>query len=407
MSSFSAIQVPVKNISPNMHLWYVRVQVIRIWSVPFYNLLSRVHSVELMFIDAQGNKIQASISRDVLRMKHLDMDEDKVGLLTSLMCEREYVKDDKDMVMLYMEITDPTGKIECVLYDEYVEDVRDAAIESVMGISRVMFNPGIPEVFDMRNWLAMSGFILEAKLNLTDMETPNISLRDEFLLYYSRMDLGKLQTKEEAGVYVVWATITSILKNDIWWYTVAKHLPCNTEDTSLFNCDGYYTVIPKFKLKIEVCDGNDITYLIIGDEDMQKLLKTSCKHLLATLKGEDTSAYPRIFNRLIGQNMLFLVEKRTTLCHVKDGIFKVNRTTSTIGHLLGKKGYGEHFNVTDNNSHASGYPVDNFMPTDSEIGQESSSSSVSMHNHYGAHNSDSHSGEPMEKHCVHFTSTSD
>ncbi|KAJ1429768.1 Nucleic acid-binding, OB-fold [Sesbania bispinosa] len=487
MSSFSAIHVPVKDISPNLRLWYVRVQVIRLWNVTFCNHPSRVHSVELVLIDAQGNNIQASVNRDVLRMKRIDMYEggcfdisravvvandgkDRptnhpyrmtslwVELLSGLTSEREYVKDENDMVVLYLEIIDPTGNIECVLYNDYVEDVRqylkneggttpiiviqfarivnhgpvffgDAAIESVVGITRVMFSPGIPEVFDMRNWLAMSGLTLDAKLNFRDLETPNISLRDEFLPYHPRRDLRKLLTKGEAGIYVIWATITSILKNDTWWYTVAKHHACSTQGSTLFNCDGYYTVIPRFKLKVEACDGTDITYLMLGDEDLPRLLNTSCKELLATLRGEDTSAHPAIFNRLIGQHMLFLVEKRTGLCHVKDACFKVKRvcveaeiirmylcgqffrldrnTRSTIGRLLGKQGVAEYFNVPEGSSHGSGLLVDNFMSTGSEIGPTSLSSSVSMNKQAEIEKSDSHIAEPMDKQCVYFTTSSD
>ncbi|KAJ1376757.1 Nucleic acid-binding, OB-fold [Sesbania bispinosa] len=50
---------------------------------------------------------------------------DKVVLLTSVSCERDYIKDDKDITAVLLELTDPMGKIECVLYDDYVQDLRE------------------------------------------------------------------------------------------------------------------------------------------------------------------------------------------------------------------------------------------------------------------------------------------
>ncbi|KAJ1421434.1 Nucleic acid-binding, OB-fold [Sesbania bispinosa] len=49
---------------------------------------------------------------------------DKVRILTSISSEREYVKEAKDIKAISLEIRDPTGKTECVLYDEYVQDVK-------------------------------------------------------------------------------------------------------------------------------------------------------------------------------------------------------------------------------------------------------------------------------------------
>ncbi|KAJ1383349.1 hypothetical protein SESBI_43458, partial [Sesbania bispinosa] len=48
-------------------------------------------------------------SSDIVRTKHeTDVLVDKVGLLTSLSCQREYIGEEKDVATIYMEITDPT-----------------------------------------------------------------------------------------------------------------------------------------------------------------------------------------------------------------------------------------------------------------------------------------------------------
>ncbi|KAJ1377419.1 Nucleic acid-binding, OB-fold [Sesbania bispinosa] len=470
-----------------------------------------VVEVEIVFIDAQGNKIQGSVSRDVLRMKRIEMDEggcydigcvvvvpndgkdrstehqyrlildmhskivkvdphpmtsyglspltssdigrrkfcteflvDKIGLLTSLSPEQEYVKNDRDLTVVFAEITDPTGRIECAFYDDYLGDVRqylknegactsivvvqfariiehgqvlfgDAGIETVTGITRVLFNPGIPEVFDMRNWLAMSGLSLENKVQYKDMDTPNLSLRDEFLLYHSRRQLGQLLKRGEAGMYVVWATITSIVQNDAWWYTVATHRTCTGEGSASTNCDGFYTVVPRYKLRVEATDGSDITILLLDDEDVETLLKISCKALIDSIKGPDLKTYPCIFNCLVGQNMqgCFKVkrvcaETEIIRMFVKGEFFRLDRMTrSTIARLLGKHGDAKHFNIAEGSSHATCIPLDNFLTYRSEIGQLSSSSSVSVKNRDTLEKSGCEDCQPMDKHCISNTPSGD
>ncbi|KAJ1403781.1 Nucleic acid-binding, OB-fold [Sesbania bispinosa] len=77
-SPMAATQVLYRNIreiAPNISPWAVRAHVIHIWSTPFCNHLSRLLTLEIVLIDPEGEKIQASILREVLRYMKLDIEE--------------------------------------------------------------------------------------------------------------------------------------------------------------------------------------------------------------------------------------------------------------------------------------------------------------------------------------------
>ncbi|KAJ1383051.1 Nucleic acid-binding, OB-fold, partial [Sesbania bispinosa] len=125
MSAINMIEIPVREIAPNIRPWFITVRVIRMWNNTFCSRLSRVFSVEFVVIDVHGDKIQASVSWDILRLKRIDMDEgDFIRVSTSVVVPN----DGKDRATrhafrLVVEMCS-IGSLECVLYDEYVEDVR-------------------------------------------------------------------------------------------------------------------------------------------------------------------------------------------------------------------------------------------------------------------------------------------
>ncbi|KAJ1380360.1 Nucleic acid-binding, OB-fold [Sesbania bispinosa] len=462
MSALGGKFIHIREISPDAPLWVVRAQLIRLWTSPMCTDFSCVQSVEMVFIDQQEDKIQVSVSKELLRRKKLDIVEggidivrtkhdteflvDKVGLLTSLSYLREYIGEDKDVAAIYMEITDPTGTVECVLYDEYVEDmlqflhnngpctpvivlqfariVPDAqvlfgevGIESVDNITRVLFNPGIPEVFQMLEWLHSSAISPDGKIQYQHLDMPCLSLLDEFFLYHPRRQVGELNQTEQVGVFVVCATITGLLENQPWWFSSYKPRSCSSKGPSLYSCDGSYSLIPRYNLKVEISDGHDTTYLSLGDADVHKLINISCKDLLSTLQVPHNNNPPQVFNSLIGKRMLFLV-KKVSNSDLQEGCFKVKRVCAdkelvrmffkghffrsdhkpkaTVARMLGELRNTHQFHRGHGRSHVGpmGYG-----------GPSSSQGNMSV-NKEGTH-FDSNTGEQplMDKHCVHLQQT--
>ncbi|KAJ1376756.1 hypothetical protein SESBI_49605 [Sesbania bispinosa] len=209
----------------------------------------------------------------------------------------------------------------------------------------------------------MSGINVEGKVQYVNIGTPSISLRDEFLLYHPKRELGHLNKR--GGV-----------SND-----------------------------------------KDATYLILGDEDVESLVHVSCC---------TSASLPPIFNLLLGKELLFLVEKRSRINDLREACSKVRRVCgyreiirmfstghffcldhnirSTIARLLGEQGASQHFNNFDGSSYASDVPGDNFTSAGSFLGQPSFSASVPFNNHGTNMSKNGEADEPTDKECVYFTS---
>ncbi|KAJ1434112.1 hypothetical protein SESBI_05678 [Sesbania bispinosa] len=234
-----------------------------------------------------------------------------------------------------------------MLYDEYVEDLREflrshgpytpvvlvqsarivpdcqvlfghVGLEAVKDISRVLFNPGTPEHFEMVSWLIRSSVSLEGKLNYVNMDLPSLSLRDEFLLHHPRKFLGQLMRRGKARLIVVFITISGILEDDSW-----------------------------YNLRVQVNHDGDVSHFTFGDEDVENIIQVSCKDLLTSLEGDGANTYPAIFHHLPEIVRMFLREE----------FFGADRRTrTTIARFLGKEGDDEHFNNCEGSSHASALP---------------------------------------------------
>ncbi|KAJ1407228.1 Nucleic acid-binding, OB-fold [Sesbania bispinosa] len=391
MSTSSTLQVMLKELHPTIETWFIRGHLLRVWHVTHCNDKSRVLSVEMVFMDAEGTKIQASITNDLLttiqipliegclyeirdalvvinegkgrptphsyrlviqrhsvffKVKHRvfnklglssvnsselvdigDSDDhliEKIGLLTSISTEREYVTGEKE----YLETHGPIPSIVVVQFARIVPPNHlffgNAGIESVDNITKVLFGPDIPEVYDMISWLAMTDCLLDGKINYLHMKIPDEAIRHKFLLHYPRKKIGELTQEGEHAFYVVWATIMAMVDDECWWVSACKHFPCKPEGPSFNHCDGCYCIIPRFNIKIEVFDGDDSALFILGDDEVQGLVGRSCEDILSSLETPRTSTFPDFFSHLIGKNMLFVVDNKKITGPAEGTYFHVN-----------------------------------------------------------------------------------
>ncbi|KAJ1421234.1 Nucleic acid-binding, OB-fold [Sesbania bispinosa] len=273
----------------------------------------------------------------------------------------------------------------------------------------------------------MSGFSLDGRIQYRQMEMPCLTLRDEFLLHHQRKDIADLNTNGKVGgLLVVCAMITSFMDNEAWWYTACRPHACSSKGSSLYTCDGDYSIIPRYSVKVEVCDGKDSTYLILGDEHIEKLLEISCKDMLSTISDPSVAAYPAIFDHLIGMRMLFLVETTTTN-NVQEGCIRVKtictdrelmrmclkgqyfrvdrRPRTTIAVMLGETSNARQFTHAECSSYASARPAENFATASSGTAQRSGAGSASV-NYNQQINAEMNNTPQVVKHCVHMTQRS-
>ncbi|KAJ1420573.1 hypothetical protein SESBI_14319 [Sesbania bispinosa] len=48
----------------------------------------------------------------------------------------------------------------------------------------------------------------------------------------------------------------------------------------------------RYNLKVETSNGNNVTYLLLGDDDVHRLLKVSCQELLSSMQDPHSETSP-------------------------------------------------------------------------------------------------------------------
>ncbi|XP_057426322.1 uncharacterized protein LOC130719731 [Lotus japonicus] len=166
---------------------------------------------------------------------------DIIGLVTNVSKEKQYNKGCGVTRMIEMELTDDKGKIQCALFGNYVDVVKelvasngyrmavvilqfvkvktfkgDVVLQNVMNATNVIWNPTTQEVATFRDGLAIHGIesdelIADIADFAEDDDIRVIPLGEEFLTLYPRKTIQQLNTSAEDGVFVVRATILDTL----------------------------------------------------------------------------------------------------------------------------------------------------------------------------------------------------
>ncbi|MCH80240.1 replication factor A protein [Trifolium medium] len=279
---------------------------------------------------------------------------DVIGLMTGISTEREYVRDGKLTKMVVIELTDHSGKCECALFGEYVDELnkkmgksstgglpivvvqfakvkifRDkASLQNVLNTTRILINPDIPEAEAFKNSIAVHGIENDAAVPMIG-EWPKPSVEDEFLRMHPKKSVGELNNLCDAGVFVVCAQVVRVVDGQDWWYPACKcHKAVVPESGSYFcsACDRcVFQVIPRFRVKIEVTDGKDSCVFVLFDSDVSYMMEKSCAFFVARAKAKIVGPHPIEFDSLVGKKMLFAVDKSVKQSSVGDGSCRVRR----------------------------------------------------------------------------------
>ncbi|KAJ1379939.1 hypothetical protein SESBI_46463 [Sesbania bispinosa] len=120
------------------------------------------------------------------------------------------------------------------------------------------------------------------------------------------------------GYFIVLASVVTVLANNQWWYPTCK---CNR--AMIVVSDNYYCSIcktnivevsPRYKLKVEVFDGEDTTAFVMFDSDAELVTGISCDGVIDHLPAE--------LEELGGREFLFKVEKAVDFAFKYDDTFK-------------------------------------------------------------------------------------
>ncbi|PNX55935.1 replication factor A protein, partial [Trifolium pratense] len=72
---------------------------------------------------------------------------DVIGVMTAISAEREYIRDGKVTKMVVIELTDSSGKCECALCGDYVDDLSKKVGKTASGIPVVVIQFAKVKIF--------------------------------------------------------------------------------------------------------------------------------------------------------------------------------------------------------------------------------------------------------------------
>ncbi|KAJ1391441.1 hypothetical protein SESBI_36682 [Sesbania bispinosa] len=238
---------------------------------------------------------------------------DFMGILTAVFAEKEVETDGRKTRMMEMELADD----------------KNVVLQNVNNTSRILWNPDIPKAIDFRKSLACHGIDSNVEIGVIEGGNRVVPLFDEFLRLYPRKYVNELQITEEEGIFIVDATIVSVMNQEQWWYGACKCHKAVTPDSGLYYCSNCSThvveVTPRYKLRVEVFRWDDSTSFILFDSDCVYLLGKTCKELLSESRGLKAGELPPDFRGLIGKDLLFKVEKTSEYAFNYDDSFKVKK----------------------------------------------------------------------------------
>ncbi|XP_057432825.1 uncharacterized protein LOC130725629 isoform X2 [Lotus japonicus] len=234
-----------------------------------------------------------------------------------------------DMVKQFIA-TDGVGLPVVVVQFAKIKSFRgDVVVQNVMNATKILWNADIPEVALFRNGLAEHGIDVDIPLGELDDGFHHVPIDEEFLTMFPRKTISELHSTEEEGIFIVWAKIEGILDGEKWWYTSCRcHKSVSIQD-GMYYCSGCATfvleVIPRFKIKLDVSDGEENATFLLFDSDAEHILQKSCKDLVASSKGKSVNEYPAAVKEIVGNDFLFKVERSSDQGVNFDDSFKVKK----------------------------------------------------------------------------------
>ncbi|PNY02899.1 replication factor-A carboxy-terminal domain protein [Trifolium pratense] len=321
-----------------------------------FQLKTKVQSCENNGIDRFG--LSLSNIRDICnRTSGHEFLVDVVGLITGISPPKEYVFCGKITPMIVFEMADYSGKCECIMSGDDVGDLEkmlgcgdnglplmivqfakirnfrgNVAIQGVLS-TRFYVNPSIPEAISFKNGLPIEGVETLSSIPAFGFQ-PKPAFEDDFLVNYPKISIVNLLESVENGIYVVGATVDGLVEGEDWWYPGCSCARIVSADSGAFYCKPCtkrpFEMVPRFRVKLKVCDGSGQAIFIVFDDDMNKLLGKHCHELVALSKAKNAGYYPPELELLKGIQLLFKVEKNSGRDVLFIGSFRVKRICNDV-----------------------------------------------------------------------------
>ncbi|KAJ1440451.1 hypothetical protein SESBI_02024 [Sesbania bispinosa] len=346
----------VKNVSPGKQTWRLKVRVERLWEMFPLDEPTKPFSIEMVLIDAEGFKIQASIRKPMMKKFKELVDEGEVyrmfffGVVRNLGSYRATGHEYKLLFhaktkltrcetanIPYLGVVPVSSKKICetgghsdFLMVQYakVKKFRGIVVpQNVLNTTRILWNPEIALAVDFKNSIISKCIDIEGPIGLIEEHVGSASADEEFLHMFPRKTISELHATEEDGYFIVLATIIAVLNDTQWWYLACKCNRVVSVDGENYYCSfcesNVNEITKRYKLKVEVFDGEDTVAFVMFDSDAELLTAIPCSALCDTFKDAEGDHLPPQLDELGGRELLFKVEKGDDYAFKYDDTFKV------------------------------------------------------------------------------------
>ncbi|XP_057452159.1 uncharacterized protein LOC130743972 [Lotus japonicus] len=223
---------------------------------------------------------------------------DMIGLVTAISIEKQYVKGGNVNKIIVLELTDDRGKVHCSFFGRYVDIVRqfaavgghgmpvaiiqfakvktfkgDVVLQNVMNATKLMWNPDVPEANSFRDGLALHDIDVDLPIGQIDDGFRRLPTDQDSVSLFPRKSIGELHSTGEEGRFTVMAEIVGLTDGEKWWYTSCHCHRSVTAEDGLYFCSAccvhVFEVTPRFRVKFEVSDGEDLATFVLFDADCQ------------------------------------------------------------------------------------------------------------------------------------------
>ncbi|KAL2905811.1 Replication protein A 70 kDa DNA-binding subunit C [Bienertia sinuspersici] len=332
--------------------WSIKIKVIRLWTTPdFYNPENH-YSIEMVFVDEKGDKVQATVKRSLLLRFGPILHEGSVYSISRFGVGQPNVIGGVTEVSK-LEITERNGKmnkrlelefedleLNCTLWGEFADImttylsthhgnpiiiiIQFAKIKTWKGVrclssslfaTKLLINENIGDIEDFKKSGEKSSSSILTRVDSYSTHTTE----DEFLQSSIKKRIDDIRETQEVSTCVTLATIICIESSHGWWYKACKKdlkkiKEIDVEGKKRLWCDKCNAYVDdvnaRFKLQIRVVDETGNASFVLFDREVAQIIGKSAVQLRESChsKIDDDDSIPDELNKIMDKKYLFKIK---------------------------------------------------------------------------------------------------
>ncbi|XP_035846491.1 uncharacterized protein LOC110898621 isoform X9 [Helianthus annuus] len=327
----------------------LKVRIIKLWRQPSFKVPGETYAIEMILMDEEGNKIQATVMNKYF-VKFEKLLEESVCLLikkpslgdntSSYKCVDHPHKLFLNFDSTVKKCNDFLGPIHGFSFTAFDQlrgnlipddsTVGRAYVSTFYSASSLYIDDDIDEITVFKkNLLAKEGDETASSHRVTSsLMLPN--WRDDFLTKTVYHTMAEVNEIDQVTTVIVVGTIKCITQGIEWFYNackkcnkkvITKHIASEIPDGSdqfeekqILECtnqscnEHVVFAIPRFKIPLRVQDKTGVLSLTLFDRDAQKILKKSAKELVDKILDGETNIFPNEFKDLVDKKFAFKID---------------------------------------------------------------------------------------------------